>query len=88
MQIFDDVGRRPTVFIRFNPDHYEDAEGNKVPSPWTVDGRTGSALHVAVENRERWNDRLHTLASAVECAISTRPEREVSFMYLYYDGCS
>ncbi len=88
MQIFDDVGRRPTVFIRFNPDHYEDAEGNKVHSPWTIDGRTGSALHVAVENRDKWNDRLNTLASAVECAISTRPEREVSFTYLYYDGCS
>lgn len=86
MQIFDDMGRRPTVFIRFNPDNYVDAEGNKVQSPWTVDGRTGSALHVSADNRSAWQTRLEALASAMEHAMTNRPQQDVSIVKLYYDG--
>ena len=86
MQIFDDMGRRPTVFIRFNPDNYVDAAGIKVSSPWTVDGRTGSALHVSADNRSVWQTRLEALASAMERAMSNRPEQDVSIVKLYYDG--
>ena len=32
MQIFQDLGSRPVVFIRFNPDKYTDRDGNKHPS--------------------------------------------------------
>ncbi len=86
MQIFDDMGRRPIVFVRFNPDNYVDAEGNKVLSPWTVDGRTGSALHVSAENRSVWNARLAALALTLERVSSVRPTKDVTFEYLYFDG--
>jgi len=86
MQIFQDAGSRPIVFLRFNPDGYKDAEGHVVRSPWTVDGRTGSVEHVAVENRARWEDRLETLADAINRVTSTRPTKEVTFEYLYFDG--
>jgi hypothetical protein len=85
MQIFDDAGRRPIVFIRFNPDAYKNSEGHRIPSPWTVDGRTGSVEHIPVENRAQWEHRLMTLASAIERATSVRPEAEVSFEYLFFD---
>lgn len=88
MQIFDDLGRRPTVFIRFNPDKYEDAAGNKVLSPWKDDRRikSGGVQHVPVGNTELWQARLNTLASAVEHAMSNRPVKDVSTVYLYFDG--
>jgi hypothetical protein len=86
MQIFDDLGRRPTVFIRFNPDNYVDAAGNRVQSPWTVDGRTGSALHVSAENRPVWQTRLDTLAVTLEHAMKTRPMKDISTVFLYFDG--
>ncbi len=33
-EIWNDVGHRPIVFFRFNPDKYKDKDGNNVPSPW------------------------------------------------------
>jgi hypothetical protein len=86
MQIFDDAGRRPIVFIRFNPDGYKDAEGHSVRSPWTTDGRTGSVQHVPAENRTKWEDRLETLSDALTRAVAVRPERDVSWVYLFFDG--
>jgi hypothetical protein len=87
MQIFDDLGRRPTVFIRFNPDNYVDASGNKVKSPWTDDRRikSGGVQHVPVKNMDAWQARLTTLASAVEHAMSNRPSKDVTNVYLYFD---
>ncbi len=87
MQIFDDLGRRPTVFIRFNPDNYVDAAGNKVKSPWTDDRRikSGGVQHVPVKNMDAWQARLTTLASAVEHAMSNRPSKDVTNVYLYFD---
>jgi hypothetical protein len=87
MQIFDDLGRRPTVFIRFNPDNYVDATGSKVKSPWRDDRRikSGGVQHVPVKNMEAWQARLATLASAVDRAVSNRPEKDVSIVFLYFD---
>lgn len=86
MQIFDDAGRRPIVFIRFNPDSYKNSEGHRIPSPWTNDGRTNGLEHVPVDNRSKWEHRLATLASVIERATSARPEREITLQYLYFDG--
>ncbi len=30
-EIWNDVSHRPIVFVRFNPDKYEDKDGNNVP---------------------------------------------------------
>jgi hypothetical protein len=89
MQIFDDAGRRPIVFVRFNPDNYVDASGNKVRSPWTDDRRikSGGVPHVSAKNQAHWNARLEALASRIEHAVSVRPIKEVTFEYLYFDGC-
>ncbi len=89
MQIFDDAGRRPIVFVRFNPDQYIDAFGNKVRSPWTDDRRikSGGVPHVSAKNQAHWIARLEALASRIEHAVSVRPIKEVTFEYLYFDGC-
>lgn len=86
MQIFQDAGSRPVVFVRFNPDGYKDAEGHVIRSPWTVDGRTRGVQHVPVENRSKWADRLETLADAIISVTSTRPTKEVTNLLLYFDG--
>jgi hypothetical protein len=86
MQIFDDAGRRPTVFIRFNPDKYKDAEGHVVRSPWTINGKVKSRIqHVPVANRSKWDERLETLAEALDYTLTNRPLKDVSFVFLYYD---
>ncbi len=32
-EIWNDVGHRPIVFVRFDPDKYKDKDGNSAPSP-------------------------------------------------------
>lgn len=87
MQIFDDAGRRPIVFVRFNPDKYVDSTGKKVASPWTVDKRTASGvLHVSSKNESKWMDRLNTLKRTIEHVTSVAPSKDVSYVYLYFDG--
>jgi hypothetical protein len=88
MQIFDDAGRRPTVFIRFNPDKYKDDEGHVIRSPWTVHGRTKSdhIYHVTAQSRAKWDERLETLAEALDYTLTNRPPKDLSFVFLYYDG--
>lgn len=39
MEISQDVGHRNIVFIRFNPDDYIRADGNKVSSCWEQNGK-------------------------------------------------
>jgi len=41
MQLSQDVGHRPIVFIRFNPDDYINANNEKIESCWSLTPKTG-----------------------------------------------
>ena len=40
MEISQDLGFRPIVFIRFNPDDYVDKDGNNIKSCWKLNRTT------------------------------------------------
>ena len=42
MQLSKDIGHRPIVFIRFNPDKYVDSEGNTIKSCWRLNKSGGA----------------------------------------------
>lgn len=54
MELSQDVGHRPLVIVRFNPDSYVDENGERVPSCWGIDSRTG-AVHVVQKHKAAWN---------------------------------
>jgi hypothetical protein len=83
MQISEDIGHRPLILIRFNPDSYRDKKGEFINSPWKL-GKDG-LLHLI--SNEIWEDRLDTLQSHVQCWIDKDFSllKTLCIVKLYYD---
>ena len=80
MQIFQDLGNRPIILIRFNPDkyteQYDDRADETIPSCFD-----GTKL-----NKREWNKRIKELVKTVNkyYALDEVPEREITMEYLFY----
>lgn len=83
MEIFEDFGSRPIVFIRFNPDSYTNKDGNKILSSF----KYHKVLEVPViRNKKEWNIRLNSLKNSINYWINNLPKKEITNEYLYYDN--
>ena len=87
MELFTDVGRRPVVFLRFNPHKYVDARDTVVPTPWTKDPKTGKP-RVTPRRQEEWDARVDKLCARIQywTTLDGFPEKEVTSELLFYDG--
>lgn len=83
MEISSDIGHRPIVFLRFNPDAYIDDKENKITSCWGVDGR-GMAV-VKKEKKDEWEKRLSALHTQLLYWIHNIPGKTVEIIQLFYD---
>ena len=70
MEISQDVGHRPIVFIRFNPDSYTNKDGNKVSSCWKVNRTTG-LLMLDKKKENEWNNRTSVLIEEIKYWAAT-----------------
>ena len=83
MELSQDIGHRPMVIIRFNPDSYRDTDGAKVDSCWSTAKETG--LHrVPDRQRTNWTRRLGVLQGTIEKWMKNRPTKIVTIEELYY----
>ena len=82
MELSRDVGHRPLVVIRFNPDRYVDAHGQKHTSCFGVDGR--GMVCVAASKRTEWDDRLACLRSTVLYWTEARTDKTVEIVSLFF----
>lgn len=76
MSIFQGLGSRPMVMIRFNPDSYVDETGKKVQGCWH-----GTGL---VKKGDGWNRRLKELEKTITKWWNAVPEKEVTVEHLFY----
>ena len=74
MSIFQGLGSRPMVMIRFNPDAHKGAKGC-----WTKDG-------TLVSGGRPWAKRLGVLKTRIDHWLYQNPEREITFEHLFFDG--
>ena len=82
MEISKDLGHRPVVFIRFNPDGYERVDGTKLTSPWRLNGL---GICVVMKTREKeWNERLSALEEMTGYWLTHVPEKTVEVVELFY----
>ena len=81
MEISQDLGHRPLVFIRFNPDGYTTKDNKKVRSCWQVD-KTGKCK---VKKTKEWETRLKTLQEKVIERINKNVEKMIEIEELYYE---
>jgi hypothetical protein len=87
MEISQDIGHRPIVMIRFNPDGYTNNEGEKINSPWTIHKGT-HILHVKEKQRNIWNKRLECLKEQIEYWSNpkNKTEKTLEIVHLFYNG--
>jgi hypothetical protein len=82
MLLSQDVGHRPIVFIRFNPDGYIDQEGNTVKSCWKLN-QLGVMKLIKTKEKE-WAERMNNLIQQIQYWIINPTEKTVEIVELYY----
>lgn len=74
MSIFQGLGSRPMIMLRFNPDAYTGYRGC-----WTRDGKL-------VDEGRPWIKRLEMLKERIGHWITQEPARTVTVEHLFFDG--
>ena len=84
MKIYQDLGMRPTVFLRREPGRrvHVDRAGNKHPSCF----RQHKTQDVPwVRDKEAWQQHLDVLKDRLYQAVKV-PEAAITTEFLFYDG--
>ena len=84
MELSQDLGHRPIVFIRFNPDDYNKGEKN-ISSCWGHDGKGICVIKKSKQNE--WTQRLTALAEQIKYWINpaNRTNKTIEIIQLFYD---
>jgi hypothetical protein len=85
MELSQDVGHRPIIFIRFNPDDYVDQNGKNISSCW---GANGNGLCVIKKSKKsEWELRLTELNDQIQywSKPSHRTNKTIEVVQLFYD---
>lgn len=83
MLLSQDIGYRPLIFIRFNPDQYINSNGENIKSCWS---KTKSGLYKVNHTKQtEWNERLNELKNTITYWIDHKTEKTISFTYLFYN---
>jgi hypothetical protein len=83
MEIFQDLGNRPIVFIRFNPDKYTDKNNKKHVSSFKYHKISGVPI---IRNDTEWNQRLETLTKTIDHHVRNIPNKEITNVKLFFDA--
>jgi len=84
MELSQDVGHRPIVFIRFNPDEYR-VDNKKVTSCWGIN--KNGICAVKKSKQAEWTNRLNSLEEQIEywSNPSNRTNKTIEVVQLFYD---
>ena len=84
MELSQDLGHRPIVFIRFNPDEY-DKDGENITSCWGQD-KKGICV-VKKSKKKEWEERLLCLKQQIDYWINPEnvTNKTIECVQLYYD---
>lgn len=81
MEIFQDLGERPIVFLRFNPDSYKDSETGQL-----ISGCFSTKKNINnYPLKKEWKKRIAHLISRIDYYLENIPEKEVTVEHLFYD---
>ncbi len=81
MMIMQDVGLRPMVVIRLNPDSYKTGNLRK-PSCF----KRGTDGRILIANEKEWSKRLDVFLERFRFHLDNIPTMELTVEHLYYDG--
>jgi hypothetical protein len=86
MELSQDVGHRPIIFIRFNPDDYKNVNNENITSCFGMDNRSG-VLIVKKSKQKEWNERLNVLKNVIEYWVNpaNKTDKMIEIIQLFYD---
>tara|TARA_B110000483_G_scaffold215491_1_gene266204 strand:+ start:501 stop:959 length:459 start_codon:yes stop_codon:yes gene_type:complete len=84
MLLSKDLGHRPLVMVRFNPDGYENERKEKIPSPWRVTKH--GTMEIKKKWRAAWDARLSALGDTVQYWMESSGEKMVECIEMYYSA--
>jgi hypothetical protein len=84
IKMFNDLGCKPLIIIRFNPDHYKTSD-KIVESCWY--NIAGGSYVLRPDMLDDWNSRLQKLNETLQYYLHNPPTKELEVIYLYYDEC-
>jgi len=84
MELSEDVGHRPIVFIRFNPDDYKKDE-MKITSCWGLNQQGICVVKKSKQNE--WTDRLNALKAQIDYWSNpdNKTNKVIEIVQLFYD---
>lgn len=82
MSLMEDIGMRPIVFIRLNPDAFTDATGKKHKSCFAI-SKSGKLV---VSDKAALQARVDVYLSRIRYHLENVPSVEVQVEHLFYDG--
>lgn len=82
MELSRDIGHRPLVFIRFNPDSYKSKDGGRINSCWY----TGKDGILRLSKNSNWDNRIQSLFEQIDYWIKNRTNKTVEVIQLFYDN--
>ena len=85
MDRIQEVLDRPVVFIRFNPDTYEDKDG-KLHKGCFIKSKGTGLTTISKQQENKWNKRLQVLEDYITTNIQKEPEYPLTVIKLFYDG--
>jgi len=83
MEISQDIGHRPVIFIRFNPDSYVNRKNEIIKSCWKAN-KNGIFI-INKKNNNEWNDRLNALKNQILYWTRNETDKTVEIVHLYYN---
>jgi len=85
MELSQDLGHRPIIFIRFNPDGYNNKD-KKITSCWELNGK--GICVVKKLKKDEWEDRLNTLEQQINYWINeeNKTDKTIETIQLFYDN--
>jgi len=82
MELSRDVGHRPIIFIRFNPDEYVDKNGKKIKSCWKLN--KNGIMSILSSKKEEWEERILALKNQIQYWIDNQTEKTIEIVELFY----
>jgi len=82
MILSQDVGHRPIIFIRFNPDNYYN-NNEHIQSCWKL-SKNGLCV-IKKSKKTEWNQRLNRLHDEVNYWLINKTDKIVEVIHLFYD---
>ena len=84
MELSQDLGHRPIIFIRFNPDDYLDT-GNTITSCWS--NNKNGICTIKKSKQDEWTQRLNSLTSQLDYWIDpvNKTNKTIETVQLFYD---